>query len=232
VSIVEIKYNLKKDLDNYSYGFLNSRFPDYGQGDLDTAPRMWSTIKKKIEETDENKKIEVIEKYLLDNFYEKEVMKLSMEAIDKYWSTIESAYFNKLHNFMGIKKKIPKIDVYFTTLNIYPYNVKGRYFYIPFFAGLAVQAKTIMHESMHLVFLHNYGQYLSERGIDKQGTLEIAESLTVLLNWEFKEFLLFPERNSKPTTIDLQKEIVALYKKNTSFKEILDRLIELRIMPT
>lgn len=232
MSIIEIKYNLKKDLENYNYGFLNSRLPDYGQGDFDTAPRMWPSIKKKIEATDENKKLEVIERYLLDNFYEKEVMKLSIEAIDKYWSTIESAYFNKLHNFMEIKKKISKINVYITTLNIYPYNVKEKYFYIPFFAGLPVQAKTIMHESMHLVFLHNYGQYLSERGIDKQGTLEIAESLTVLLNWEFKEFLLLPESNGKPTTIDLQKEIVALYKNNMSFKEILDRLIELRTPST
>ena len=85
-----------------------------------------------------------------------------------------------------------------------------------------------MHESMHLVFLDNYERYLIDKGIDKQGILEINEALAVLLNWEFKEFLLFAENNKKPSTMDLQDEVVKLYKEKKTFIQILDRLIKLR----
>ncbi len=228
MNLITIKYDIEKDLQNYNYSFLNRRFPDYGRGDFDTAPNLWPNIKKEILEASENEKLGIIKEHLISNFYHKKVTDLSVESLISYWSTIESAYFEKLCKFMGIKNKIPKMNVYITTLDICPYNTKEKYFYIPFFVGLAIQTKVIIHESMHIVFFQNYEDYMVNKGINKQGMMEIAEALVALLNLEFKEFLLSPDYNKKPTTKDLQDEVVELYQQNKSFKEILDRLIELR----
>lgn len=85
-----------------------------------------------------------------------------------------------------------------------------------------------MHESMHIIFRQNYEKYMFDAGVGMQGVLEITESLTVLLNTEFKEFLLMPEFNTKPTVKDLQIEVAKLYGDKVPFDEMLDRLIEMR----
>lgn len=229
MSLFNIKYDLKKDLDNYDYSFIKRRFPSYGRADFDTAPYLWPDIKKSVLEADESDKLKIIKKYLLKNFSNKEVMSLCIDTVNNYWSGIESDYIDKLCKYMGVAQKIPSINVYITTLSICPYNTKENYFYIPFFASFVVQAKIIMHEFMHIIFRHNYEKYLSSKGVDNQGILEITEALTILLNWEFREFMLIPEYNNKPTSQDLQKEVVVLYEKKKSFKDILDRLIELRV---
>lgn len=114
-------------------------------------------------------------------------------------------------------------------MGICPYSVNDRYFYVPFFSGLPVQTRCIMHESMHIIFRHNYEKYLLEAGVNSQGIMEITESLTALLNTEFKEFLLMPEFNKKPTAKDLQVEVARLYDNEVPFNKILDKLIEMRI---
>ena len=129
---------------------------------------------------------------------------------------------------MDIKKKIKNIDVYITTIGMCPYNIKFNYFFVTFFDSIPSQVKCIMHESMHLVFLHNYSKYLSSKGLGQQDIMDVNEALIELLNLEFREFLLLPARNYKPTASDLQNEVVGLYKQKKTFKEILDRLIELR----
>lgn len=231
MGVVTIKYDLKMDLQNYEGMYINREFPDYGRGDFDTAPNLWPSIKDKISKANQDQKLKIIRKYLLNTYPESKVIEISKNAINSYWSTIESAYFDKLYKYMGVKDKLRKIDVYITTIGMCPYNVELDYFFITFFDGIPSQARCIMHESMHLVFLHNYSEYLISKGLSKQDIFEINEALVELLNWEFREFLLLPVRNYKPTTGDLQNEVVACYKEKKTFKEILNRLIELRTGP-
>jgi hypothetical protein len=228
MSKITILYDIEKDLQNYDNNYFHQRYPDYGRKDLDTAPWLWPSIKKRLNDTPEDEKLEIIRGYLEKRFQDKLVMKIAIKSLNEYWCTIERNYFDRLRRYMGIKKPIKNMKVFLTTLNICPYNKKENYFYTSFFASIALQTKTMMHESMHLVFLDNFEKYLVENGVNRQGVLEINEALTVLLNWEFKEFLLVPENNNKPSAKDLQEEVVAFYKQKKPFGEILDRLIELR----
>lgn len=229
MSFIEIKYDLEKDIQNYEYSLISKRIPDYGRTKLDPSFYLWPSVKNKILEAKENEKTEIIKKYLKDNFYNTEAIELSIESLTKYWNTIEFDYFDNLSKYLGINKTIPKMSAYFTTLSICPYNFKQNYFYIPFFDGIAIQSKAIMHESMHIVFRQNFENYMSKKGVDEQSILEITEAIVILLNWEFKKFLLLPECNNKPSTKDLQDEVIDLYRKKKAFNEILDRLIEMRV---
>ena len=225
---IKIIYDMEKDIQNYDNNYLHQRYPSYGRKDMDTATWLWPSINRKLVDAPEAEKLKIIRKYLEESYQDKQVTKLVVDSLTKYWGTIESGYFDKLKKYMNITKPINNMTAYITTLGICPYNRKEGYFYASFFSSLAWQTKTIMHESMHLVFLDNYERYLIDKGIDKQGILEINEALAVLLNWEFKEFLLFAENNKKPSTMDLQDEVVKLYKEKKTFIQILDRLIKLR----
>lgn len=226
---INFVYDLEKDLYNYDNNYIHSNFPDYGREKMDVAKHLFQSVKEKIEKAPDVEKLQVVENYLRSKYLGKEVITQSISALQNYWSTINDEYFERLNKYMEISKPLDEVTVYLTTLGICPYDPKHNTFFVSLYYPLPQQAKTIMHESMHLVFRHNYEAYLKEKGINNQGILEITESLTVLLNWEFGDLLLLPENNNKPTTFDLQKEVVELYRQKKNFKEILDRLIELRI---
>lgn len=229
MSVITITYDIEKDLDNYNNNYINHSYPSYGREMFDTAPNMWPSVKNRIKIAEKNEKQEIVKEYISNNFLDSDIIEINIKALKKYWDTIESMYFDKLYKYMEIKNPVVKMKAYFTTLGICPYHKDKRYFYISFFSGLALQAKTIMHESMHIIFLSEYEDYLVNMGVNKQGILDITESLTILLNWEFKDFLLLPEYNNKPAAADLQQKVVQLYKDKKSFSEILDELIKLRI---
>jgi len=50
------------------------------------------------------------------------------------------------------------------------------------------------------------------------------------LNFEFKEFLVAPAWNNKPSIKDLKKEMVIMCKAHKPFKEMLDTLIGMRLV--
>lgn len=227
---LKIVYDLERDIRNYDINYVNRKFFNYGRDDFDRAPDMWPSVKESIEkETDEDKKFEIIRKYLTDNFLDKDIVKCNIEAINKCWGNIEAPYFDKLCKYMSAEKLFSEATVYITTLKICPYNFRDNYFYTSLFYNLPNQIKAIMHESMHIVFRQNYEEYLSSKGVNEQGILEITESLTELLNLEFKEFLSSPEYNKKPTTKDLQEKVVRLCKEHKTFAYILDELIKMRL---
>lgn len=228
LDMFEIKYDVEMDLQNYDDNYINRKFPDYGRGDFDTAPNLWPNVKESISQASHDEKLGIVKKYLSDAYSDNKAMDSSINALNIYWSSIESIYLNRLYEYMDVKEKINKIEVFFTTLSICPYNSKDNNFFVSFFSCLAVQAKTIMHESMHLIFLHNYRDYLIDRSVNEQGIIEINEALTELLNLEFRDMLLLPENNYKPSAKDLQQEVIAQYNAGKTFKQILDRLIELR----
>jgi hypothetical protein len=228
MAIIKFSYDLEKDLSNYDNNYIHRRFPDYGRGEFDTAQNLFPSLKRKIEVSPEDEKLKIVEEYLRNNFYKKEIISQSISALENYWVTIEKDYFERLNKYMKIEKPLEEIKAYFTTLSICPYNPKDKSFFISLYYSLPHQAKTIMHESMHLVFRNNYEDYLIKCGVDGQGILDITEALTALLNWEFGDLLLLPEFNNKPSTMDLQEKVVELCKKKKDFQYILDELIKMR----
>lgn len=228
---VRFAYDIAKDKANYQYCLVDKAYPNYGRDQINILPSFALELQSKLESASTPaEKHEVIASHLQSTYSERPLLTLSADTLSRAWDIISSPYIDKLCRYFQIKKyKALPITCYLTTLQMCPYNHSQRYFYVPFYANLADQTRIAMHELMHIVFLDNYEQYLAEKGISKQGTLDICESLTVLLNLEFKEFLLSPERNNKPTTQGLQDKIVELYKAKEPFVEILDELIRFRV---
>jgi hypothetical protein len=228
MKIITFNYTVEKDLQNYENNFLQQNYPDYGIKGFDTAPALWPSIKEQIVVAEEDKKREIVKQHLDDFSKNSLSVSIEKEGLEKYWATMEAKYFKRLCEYMNIKESVTGITAYFTTLSISPYSVPNRYFYISIFSSLPRQIKNILHESMHIIFRTEYDGHMTEKGLNKQAILEITEALVVLLNWEFKDFLLMPENNNKPSTLDLQEEVVKLWKNKENFSVILDKLIDMR----
>jgi len=225
---LDFRYDVKKDLQNYENNYLDHKYPDYGRKDLDTAPFLWPSLKRKIDQAADDDKKVIIEDYL-NNFAKNELpITIEIGALRKYWSSLEAEYFKRLCDYMKIPNDVGKMTVYFTTLSMSPYSVSNRHFYVSFFSNLPSQIKTIMHETMHIIFRSNYENDLIKRGADKQAILEVTEALTILLNYEFSNLLIVPEKNNKPSTKDLQDKVVDLWKQKVNFLTMLDELIKMR----
>lgn len=231
---IEVIYDISKDEKNYKYCLVDKAYPSYGRGKVNILPPFALELQSRLELASTSKeKNEVIHSYLTKTYLNRPLFKLSADTLSKSWDMISEAFIKKLCNYFQIKnyEALPVI-CYLTTLKMCPYNRNQRYFYVPFFANLADQTRIIMHELMHIVFLDNYEQYLEEQSVSEQGILDICESLTVLLNLEFKEFLLVEEVNNKPSTYGLQSIVKEEYQKSTPFKAILQKLISSRLPNT
>jgi hypothetical protein len=231
---INVIYDIDKDEKNYTYCLIDKAYPIYGREKLNILPPFASELQSSLEiATNTEAKRKVIHAYLTDKYLNCPLFELSSDTLAKSWKMISDSYLKKLCSYFQIMNynALP-VTCFLTTLRMCPYNRKRRYFYAPLFANLADQTRIVMHELMHIVFLDNYEQYLVEQGVPEQGILDINESLTVLLNLEFKEFLLVEELNIKPSTYDLQAIVNEEYKKSTPFKGILKKLINQRISKT
>lgn len=231
---MDVTYDITKDEENYKYCLIDKVYPSYGRDKVYMLPPFASELQSKLESISSSaKKNKIIKDYVTNTYLNHPLLKLSADTLSKSWDIISNAYVDKLYKYFQIVDygALP-ISCYLTTLQMSPYNRKQRYFYVPFYTDIANQTHIIMHELMHIVFLDNYEQYLLEQGVSQQGIRDINESLTVLLNLGFKEFLLVKAVNRKPSTYDLQDIVKEEYEKSTPFKAILQKLIDNRLPNT
>jgi hypothetical protein len=232
MALIKFSYDIERDLRNYKNSYFEFNYPTYGRQDIQSkvAGYLFPSFRRALEEIDgTEEKIDFARKYLEKYKNRKEdFISSQQKALSEYWETIESDYIKALEKYFGVKIDFKEVNAYFTTLSIAPYNASEKSFMICMYEGLSGQIVTILHEFMHLVFRANYEKYCAEKGLSYQSILEITEALIILLNYEFIDFLPIPSGNRKPTTKDLQEEIVKMWNEKKGFKEILERLIDLR----
>ncbi|MDD5693588.1 MAG: hypothetical protein PHU86_03905 [Patescibacteria group bacterium] len=231
--VLSFTYSKEKDLENYKNNFLNSKYPDYGRDEQKLKQSMASflvpSFVKKISDKNISEEQRIIDiKAYLEKFESKNRLFIdkNLGSIKAIWEDREKEYLKKLENYFGEKLPFEKIDVYYTTLTICPYNKKDSYFYITLWSNLATQITSICHETMHLYFLHNFADYCHKKGLSTQDILDLNEALTVTLNFIFFEILIVPEQNNKPSTFALQTHIASLCREKKDFKYILESSIE------
>lgn len=225
----KFSYDIERDFDNYLRGYLNFEYTDYGRGKLNLNSILWPSIEREILQANESEKEKIIKKCLNDFVSaEGKLIQTQLEALETCWAEKEGRYIERLEKYFGSRFDVSEYNVYLTTLGISPYNWRENWFMVRLLSSLPTQIGTMCHELMHLYFMNNFQIYLAQNGLSETDTANINESLTVLLNYEFCDYIVLPEDNKKPTTRPLQDEIVKLYRDNRDFPQILDRLIEVQ----
>ncbi|MFA5174385.1 MAG: hypothetical protein WC438_04350 [Candidatus Pacearchaeota archaeon] len=138
---------------------------------------------------------------LLNNYSKKihnsKIIKISENAVNQAWGLIEKKYFARLEKITGKKFGDRRIDAYLTSVPRCPYYINHNWFMVNYFSGIPHMLATAGHELMHFHFHRNYWEEI-ERQIGKERTGDLKESLTVLLNLEFKDLWVVEDRGYEP----------------------------------
>jgi hypothetical protein len=208
---LNITYTKEKDIENFLKGLraVNNR---------NNTSVMEEFLRSYDEFTKENLSI-FIDKYIKKEKYDiPELIKKAKEQ----WGAVEDVFIQKCEKMFGVSYPIETITSYFTINNRCTYNIKGGYFflnvqsnYIPF---------VIMHELLHFYTWKAFGEDMLANGYDSLKYNAIKESLTVLLNIEFKDLMSDRIDNGYPQHKEMRDEISELYTQNCSLKEIVEQL--------
>ncbi|MGV8151571.1 MAG: hypothetical protein ACP5OG_00665 [Candidatus Nanoarchaeia archaeon] len=179
---VEFKFNVERDLWNHWHKSNNKgKFHNFivSKSILDICQdRTYDSCKEEL-------------KNYLSNLYESGLFNPFIECVEKSWRPIESEFFKRMNKLM--KNNYEKdIIAYLTTSDICPYNSHEPSFMFSFFYPLPKALATCGHEIMHLYF-HDFFWDKIEKQIGNTKTGDLKESLTVLLNHEFKNLWFYTE---------------------------------------
>lgn len=186
-------YNLEKDEENYIGSLYRLRRLSHGRRNYQKMagrylfPEDYQAILTARNEEEAKEIVKRIIGELLGQ--NKEMFILVRHSLEKAWREKEKRFFILLENFFEKPLYFKKVDAFFTTLPVCPYNRRENWFMVSFRYGLEEQLKTIFHELMHFMFLGYYWNYTYQAlGGTSEKVEIIKEALTVFLNTDcFRE---------------------------------------------
>lgn len=149
------------------------------------------------------------------------------KSFNEAWSKIGEEYFKRLKKITKKPINLKKITAYLTFVRRCPYNHnKGDpFFFVNFFGGIPNAMMIAGHEIMH-IHLHNLKWWEKvEKEIGNEKTGDLKEALTVLLNLEFRDLWIAPDRG-----YDMHKELRTFiknkWKKEKNFDKLTNKCIK------
>lgn len=165
----------------------------------------------------------------LENYYKiiynSKLFKIFPKIIQETWSNIEGEFFKRLNNLIKPKEEIEKITAKLTTIKRAPYNPKDFSFFFSLHNSIPQLMKSCAHEVLHIYF-HNskyWDMCIKEIGIKE--THNLKESLTILLNIEFKD-LWGIEDKGYPMHKNLRSFIKKEWTKEKDFEILIKKCIK------
>lgn len=151
--------------------------------------------------------------------YDSPLIPSFLKAIEGIWHFLAKDYFTRLERVTGRTVFHHEITCYLTTVPKCPYNPREYSFMINFFDSLPGNLRTIGHEVFHLQFHEFFFEELKNKiGIEQTHILK--ESLTTLLNLEFKDLWLVKDRGY-PEHQSLRNFIEETWSKEKKFDMLL-----------
>ena len=211
---INFKYNKERDilcLMNSGKSSFNSK----------QATKVYEEL---VEEYGENINENNISKFI-DNYIKDNSIKIE-KCINDYqedWNSIENKYNRKAEEIFGISL-IKDIDVYITINTRCPYSVEENWFFVSVCSNTL--RKTVMHELWHFYTWYKFGNEWEQK-LGKQKYNDIKESLTVLLNVEFKDLLNNIQDNGYPQHKELRDNILNIWNKEKDINSLWEELVTL-----
>ena len=186
-------------------------------------------IPEKIIELCENKKFDEIKKEL--EKYQKRIHSLELipiieKSFNESWNKINKEFFKRLEKIMKQPFCCKEVTGYLTSVSRCPYNFKkeNASFFVPIFKGIPGAMHIAAHELIHIQFHNTYWKQVEEK-IGEEKTADLKEALTVLLNLEFKDLWIVPDKGYAPHE-KLRKFITQQWKKKKDFEVLLDKCVD------
>lgn len=148
-----------------------------------------------------------------------------LEEIENNWRAIEDQFSKKAEKMFGVSLPKQKIVVYLTTNQRCTYNIPEGYFFVNF--ASKSPNRTIMHELLHFYTWYAFHDELIVRGIDEDQYNDIKESLTVLLNTEFADFMGQAIDVGYPQHAEMRKRVQRLWDESKDIRKVIFEVFSL-----
>ena len=170
----------------------------------------------------------IIREYLqsdLKRKYKDLMIKEEMRSLEIAWKTVAQQYWQALEEMTGKPIFSEKFNCFWTTGYMCPYNEKENWFMVSLWRSLPDSITTICHEIMHLQFLHYYGNYLKNNGLNMKQNDNLKEALTVLLNEPEYDAVILSEDRGYPEHQALRNKLRLSWRENRNWQKLLDEAI-------
>ena len=147
------------------------------------------------------------------------------ETLTKSWEKINNIYFQRLENLTQKSFSQEKVDAYISTVGRSAYNLDENCFTVSMHRQLLHALRTCGHELLHMHIEKNFSDYIIKELKNYQKFDFLNESLTVLLNQEFKD-LWFMEDKGYSSHKYLRNFIEQEWKKEKNNENSLERLLD------
>lgn len=203
---LSFKYDLEKDAENFikSFSSVNSKKPT----------KLQELYTKEIGDLDPVKVPVFLETQKID-------ISAKLKEIETGWKTIEKRALEKMESLFAISLPI-NITVYLSKNSRCTYNIKENYFFV--YVTSKSPNAIIIHELFHFYTWHAFHDELVRQGITDQKYNDIKESLTEIMNIDFKDLLDGYKDNGYPQHAAMRAQISVLRSENKSIKEIVQIL--------
>jgi len=150
-----------------------------------------------------------------EKMYNSGLIEIFVKAVQEAWNKINDKFFKRLEKIMKHSICFENFTGYVTTVTRCPYDYEEPSFMVSFFRDIAHTLNTSGHEIMHIQFHNTYWEEI-EKEIGKEKTADLKESLTVLLNLEFRDLWFVDDIGYEPHQ-ELRKFIEEEWKKKPDF---------------
>lgn len=163
--------------------------------------------------------------------YESPIIPVFLKSANDAWRKIGDEYFKRLENIMKKPICAEKFTGRLTTVGRCPYNTEDNSFMVGLFYSIPAVLECAGHEIMHLHF-HKYFWDNIEQQIGYERTDDLKESLTKLLDLEFKD-LWFVNDGGYEYHKNLRDFIAKEWAEHKDFEKLLENCVHfIRNSPT
>lgn len=212
---ITFKYDIDKDVENFvkSTKSVNSKEPTklflLFSGEFDKPTDINELDVKKF-----------VEYYLQKNNINTQE---KTDELQKRWDIVEGQSIARLERIFKIKYPANVVTAYLTTNERCTYNTKENYFFVNL--NNAQSNRTVIHELFHFYTWYAIHEELTNKGVTAIQYNDIKESLTDLLNIEFKDLLDGAVDKGYPQHQDMRAKIRDLWKTEKDIKKLVLNLI-------
>lgn len=225
---INFDYNLQKDA--WSWVLIAKDKDMWGLNWRDQIAQIPDELLGKIEKVGFSCAQKIVEDYIEKDSkkeYKNKVMYAEMQALKKSWGMIGKKYFEILSKITNKPIFTDKLNCYFTTGLVCPYDEKENWFMVSMWHSIPFSITTICHEITHLQFLHYYKSYLKKKGLKNDQIENLKESLTFLLNESEFDSIILSQDNGYPEHNRLRGMLKNIWSKNKDFQNLLDEAISI-----
>lgn len=207
-------YDVEKDMRNWRTSFNSSNNP--------TPSRMHQQYIDRYGLPFEQDKL----RSLIDGIIEEKgiVVAEEIKRMEDDWHRIEKEFIRRIEEMFGIKSTSSRMTAYLTTDVRCSYNLKEDYFFVSIFSKDT--NRTIMHELMHFWTWYAFRGYVDSNKIDAAQYNDIKESLTVLLNIEFRDLMGDAIDNGYPQHQQMRATIEEEWRKSKDIRKVFNNFLD------